>query len=118
MKKLAYSLDGETYYEREHIEYELESYGESDIVYVGEQIKQKHSDFIGIDDLIEKMKENAHEVSPDFSDDYLGDMTKEHQNNIEKIILDYLDKNIEQPTFYLIENVKEITPEEFLKGNK
>ena len=45
-------------------------------------------------------------------------MTKEHQNNIEKIILDYLDKNIEQPTFYLIENVKEITPEEFLKGNK
>ena len=82
------------------------------IVYVGEQKRSLHKDFINLDSLIENMQEAACFES-EYADNYLEDLTEEHSDNLEKLILEYMDKNLAQPNFYEAVNVQEISVEKF-----
>lgn len=116
MKELAYSLDESLYEDYDSIFDQIEGEdGNREFVYVGEKIKQTHSNFLDIDSLFESMGKQAYEVGDEWSEDYLDNELKEHKVNLEKIILEYMDKNITQPNFFLIKNVKKITVEEFNK---
>jgi hypothetical protein len=114
MKELAYSLDESLYENYDSIFDQIEEDGNIEFVYVGEKVEQTHSNFLYMDYLFESMSEQAYEVGYEWSEDYLDD-AKDHKVSLKKIILEYMDKNITQPNFFLIENVKKITVEEFNK---
>lgn len=103
---LIFSLDGDIFYE--NIDDVIDEISMNKTIYVGEKVKKYHKDFIdinNIDYLIEQMQESASNFS-DYSEDYLDDITTEHKNNIKKIILEYMDKHIDQPKFYEVINIR------------
>lgn len=113
-KEYAFSLNNEDFnIDKDSI---LDNFyiGNHKIVYVGEQQKKTHKDFINVDSLIEKMQEDANFES-EYADGYLEDFTKEHEENLEKLILEYMDKNLAQPNFYEVINIQEISIAEFEK---
>lgn len=111
-KLYAFSLNGEDYEtDPESIKGKVDG---QTVVYVGEQKRSLHKDFINIDSLIENMQETANFES-EYADDYLEDFTKEHESELEKLILEYMDKHLSQPNFYEAVNIQEISIEEFKK---
>lgn len=74
--------------------------GDEVTIITGMSIPQLHSDFIRIDDLIEEAQQRAYEYAPEHSDDYLDGIAKEKRDELEKIVIDWLNKNVEQPTFW------------------
>lgn len=111
-KQYAFSLDGEKF----EIDSEviMDKIKEHKIIYVAEQKRALHKDFINIDSLIENMQEAANFES-EYADDYLEDFKEEHESELEKLILEYMDKNLAQPNFYEAVNIQEISVEEFKK---
>jgi len=104
-----YSLD-EVYYttDLEEIENMLEQDGEitgDEVIYVGEQVKVYHKQFINIDSLIESMQDSAYN---EYSDGYLGSISKEELQKAELAIIQIFNKYFEQPTWFHVKNVKEI----------
>lgn len=109
--EMVFSLDGERYYDdADYIEGEIDD--ETQTIYVGQKEVKTHSLYISIDNLIEEMKDSAYQDADEFAEDYLNDI-KEHKENIEKLILEYMDKNVSQPTFWSVKGVKEISVAEF-----
>lgn len=84
-------------------------------IYVAEKVERKHKEFIDVDSLIERMQELSYDVGGEFSESYLEDITKEQKVDMEKVILEYFNENIRQPSFFTVKNVKEIDVEEFKK---
>ena len=111
-KQYAFSLDGEKF--ETDSEIIMDQIKEHKIIYVGEQKRPHHKDFIKIDSLIENMQEAA-TFESEYADDYLEDFTEEHESELEKLILEYMDKNLSQPNFYEAVNIQEISVEEFKK---
>ena len=103
--QLVFSLDGNMFYE--NIDDIINEISVNNTIYIGEKVEKYHKDFINIDYIIEQMKELAYDIS-NYSEDYLEDITIEHKNNIEKIILEYMNKHINQPKFYEVINIKEV----------
>jgi len=93
-EKYAYSICGEIYYSKEDILDFLDKEDSKQVIYVGECIYKKHEDFIGADDI-----------------------TIEKGEELNKLIIDWLNNNAEQPTFFTVKNIKQITSEEFHKEN-
>lgn len=98
-----FSLDGYTFYE--NINDIIDDLDTTNVIYIGEKVEKYHKDFINISYLIETMQESACDSSGDY-EGYLEDITIEHKNNIEKIILEYMNKYIDQPKFYDTINIK------------
>ena len=109
-KQYAFSLDGEKF--ETDSEIIMDKIKEHKIIYVGEQKRALHKDFINIESLIENMQEAA-TFESEYADDYLEDFTEEHEFELEKLILEYMDKNLAQPNFYEAVNIQEISVEEF-----
>lgn len=106
----AFSLTEDRFYEDiEDIEEELDEY---EIIYVGEKVIKSHKDFININMFIEDVQVRAADDS-EYPEDYLEDITKVHANNIESLILEYMNKHIDQPRFYDVIHIREISVEEF-----
>ncbi|MEL0625045.1 hypothetical protein V6238_18375 [Marinomonas arenicola] len=88
---------------------EIES--ESDIgdeitILVGMSEPKAHSDFVSIDDLIDGAQQRAYEYAPEHADDYLDDIDKEKRKELEKIVINWLNKNTEQPSFWGVGQTK------------
>ena len=109
-KQYAFSLDAEKF--ETDSEIIMDKIKEHKIIYVGEQKRALHKDFINIDSLIENMQEAA-AFESEYADDYLEDFKEEHESELEKLILEYMDKNLAQPNFYEAVNIQEISVEEF-----
>lgn len=92
-----FNTDISTIYSEIQSEYEI---GDEITILVAMTQPQKHSDFVRVDDLIEQAQERAHSFAPDFSDDYLEGIAKENRQELEKIVTDWLNKNVEQPEFW------------------
>lgn len=80
---------------------------------VGERVPVLHRDIFNLRYLTEEMQEQAYEMADEYAEDYLNDITTEKAKELELLILDWLDKNINQPNFYNVKNEKEISVKEF-----
>ena len=115
LEELCFSTNEETYSKFDDIVDEI-SDEESDIsISVGQSIKQKHSDFIYPNYIIEQMSENAYEVVGEVAESYLDGITKEQKLGLENIIQDYFNEITGEPNFYSVINTKEITKKQFLE---
>lgn len=84
--------------------------GEQVTYWQGETSPYTHASFLNIDRLVEDMQEAAcDEAYEDLSEGYLDDLTDEAKRELEKLILDFLNKKAAQPTFYSVKNVEPIT---------
>lgn len=86
---------------------ELENIG------VGERVPVLHRDIFNLRYLTEEMQEQAYEMADEYAEDYLNDLSTEKAKELEVLILDWLNKNVQQPNFYNVKNEKEISVKEF-----
>ena len=114
-----YSLNEDDYNDLEDIENEIDEINSEydnvkiDFVYRGEKVIQTNSMFVNGSDIIENITDRAYDSGGEWSGRYCEDLeSKVHRDNIEKLVIDYLDKNGINPSFYLVENVKKIPIEE------
>ena len=96
----------------EHYINELE-FSPEDTIEIGERVTVLHKDIFNLRDLIEDMQDNAYEIGDEYAEDYLKDLTYSKAEELEDLILDWLNKNIKQPNFFNVKNEKEITIKEF-----
>ncbi len=84
-------------------------------VYVGTRNSLYHKDFIQKVDWFENINDVAYQEFGDSAEDYLMQVEKEKEEELCNLISSWLDKNFEQPNFFEIENIKEISKEEFFE---
>lgn len=110
MNDKTYSINGEDNWtdDIDYIKDTLEEYPELDYIYEGEKELYTHKDFLCIPNIICDMQEYAYEEAPEWSDGYLEDLTSKDKEELKYIILNYLEANVSQPTFYRVKNIKEI----------
>lgn len=117
-KELVFSTNGEEYYD--DIDYIIHCFEEDekiDSVYVAEKVEILHENVLThwtINSFKEYLEDAAYEMS-EYSDQYLRDLTDAKKKELHKILLDWFNKNIEQPRWYDVKNVKRITKDEFLE---
>ena len=102
-----YSNDGEIY--DDDIESATCDLEVGDVYYRGVSIPAEHSDFFnGPDPIIEAMHERVCETVPEFlADGYLC-MTDEETEDLSRLIINWLDANVDQPTFSHVGDVEKI----------
>lgn len=66
---------------------------------------------VDVDDIFERIQEEAYDRCGDSADSFLDDVTKEHKEELESLILDWFDKHNYKANFYTITNVEEIVLE-------
>jgi len=109
-----YSLDGERFTCFEDVMETLidnELIGTEVTIDRGEIVVKCHNDYLcAMWEIIEKMQENACEdYADDYNDPYLGELDDEKLIGLKNHILAWFNNNVEQPYWYCVENVKEIT---------
>jgi len=116
-----YSLN-KTYFvdKNEMINILKEEYDEDELknVTIIRGIKQcyTHETFLNSTDIIEELTNSAYEES-EYSENYIEELEREiHKTNLNKVILEYLNKNVSQPTFFKIKDIETITYNEFIGG--
>lgn len=111
-KEKVYSLNETHYYDYDEIATIMQNEGESDFVYMGDKITQEHSKFLDVDCIFEEMQDKACELG-EWAENYLEDVSKEKKKELHDLVLDWFNKNISSPSFFLVENIQKITLEEF-----
>ena len=114
-----YSLDNERYYDdiEEILELIEEDYEDEKpkYIYEADKVIVTHKDYIDVDSLLEDMKDKAYEDYEEVSYGYLED-NRDIWNFkcLEAYILDYMDKNFKQPTWYRVENIKKVVLNDYI----
>ena len=80
--------------------------GDTVTLFEGEAVTAMHQMFVNVDRLIEEIQERAMDDYDDYVDRYLTDI--EDASELETLIVDWLNKNAAAPTFYTVQNVREI----------
>lgn len=62
-----------------------------------------------VDQLLECVQEAAYENGGEFAEEYLDDVTAEHRDELESLVLNWFTKHDYLPTWYNIYNVDEIS---------
>ncbi len=107
-----FSLNETNYYDYEDILAIMEDERESDFIFIGDKIAQEHKNFLTVSCLFEDMQDRASELG-EWSEGYLEEVTKEQKEELNSLVLDWFNKNISKPSFFLVENVEKITLEQF-----
>ena len=117
-KDLVYSFNEEEYYDIDDIieMVEIDKIPKDRFIYVAERVKYYHKDFILLIDLKDKLQDIAYDEVSEWCEGYVEDLTKEKEGALEQLITDWFDKNIEQPKFFTVKNVRKIMLEEVLKS--
>jgi len=112
MKEKVYSVNENEFYELDEILDLIESDyepGEITEIYVADKNPILHSRFVDGISIVEDITNLVYDNWEEMSDDYCAELEmKEHTKNIENIVLDYLNKNVQQPRFYEAFNIKKI----------
>lgn len=115
MENKAFSFNDESYYD--DIDYILKKIDDTTtVIYVADKVKKEHKNFLSVDSILDDMANSAWEDAEDISQTYgnhLLNLSKEHKEGLEKVILDYMNEHVPKPDFYHVENVKEYTVEQF-----
>lgn len=77
-------------------------------LYKGVKRKQKFSDFLSVDWLIDEMAEWAYDNSGEFAEDYLDDVTDDQKQELESLICKWAEKHNIAPSFSMIKDIKKI----------
>lgn len=114
-----YSLDNERYYDDidEILELIEEDYDSEKpkYIYEADKVKVTHKDYINVDSLLEDMKDRAYEDYEEGSYGYLEDEKYIQKIEcLEALIIDYMDKNFKQPTWYRVENIKKVVLNDYI----
>ena len=117
-KDLVYSFNEEAYYSIEDIieMVEKDKIPKDRFIYKAERVKYYHKDFIPLIDFQDELQDIAYDEVSEWCEGYVEDLTKEKGEALEQLIIDWFDKNIEQPKFFTVKNVRKIILEEVLKG--
>jgi len=113
----AYSTNEEDFKTSCEIIDDLDENPDVEVIYAGEKVLYTHLSFVSSDNLLENMANNAYEYG-EYAESYsseLDSLEKEHKDNLDKLIAEYLDNNLAQPTFFTVKNVNKITVAEFRK---
>ncbi len=118
VKDLVYSFNEEAYYDIDDIfeMVEIDKIPKDRFIYVAERVKYYHKDFIPLIDFQDELQDIAYDEVSEWCEGYVEDLTKEKVEALEQLITDWFDKNIEQPKFFTVKNVRKIMLEEVLKG--
>lgn len=106
-----YSLNSEEFEDYDAIISQLEDEylpGEKVTIYEGTAKNYSHSDFFDIYKLISAMQEKAYDEVGDYAEEYFDDITPKKIEKFNKLIVNWLNKNIKEPKFCSVENIKEI----------
>ncbi|PCI86662.1 MAG: hypothetical protein COB24_09015 [Hyphomicrobiales bacterium] len=116
MPEFVYSANGETY----HVELQLvakefvsQGYNDGQIVTIfrAEKINFKHKDVFphsSVDSMVCEISESVEfHFEGNSVEKYLKDMDGDKVQQLEQHILNWFDKNIAQPEFWSVENIKE-----------
>ena len=107
-----FSFDETNYYDYDDIVEMMEDDGERDFIFIGDKTIQEHKNFLTVSCLFEDMQDRASELG-EWSEGYLEEVTKEQKEELNNLVLDWFNKNVSKPPFFLIENVEKITLEQF-----
>jgi hypothetical protein len=118
VKDLVYSFNEEAYYDMDDIieMVEIDKIPKDRFVYVAEKVKYYHKDFIPQLDIQEQLLDIAYDEVSEWCEGYVDDLTKEKVEALNQVIIDWFDKNIEQPRFFTVKNIRKIMLVEVLKG--
>ena len=118
VKDLVYSFNEEAYYDMDDIieMVEIDKIPKDRFVYVAEKVKYYHKDFIPLIDFQDELQSLAYDEVSEWCEGYVDDLTKEKVEALNQVIIEWFDKNIEQPRFFTVKNVRKIMLEEVLKG--
>jgi len=110
----AYSSDQEHYhldskYALDDAAQHIEEGQEQVTIYKGPAKIAKHSDFICGVSIIEDMQNCAMDNYGEWSEDYLMDLSNDKAEELEKLIVKWLEENAEKPTFYTVGEIEEET---------
>ena len=111
MSESVYSHNGdddwtEDFDEVRHRATEFLEVGDSHFTYYeGPQRPFTHADFVSGSQIIERFQEQAYDEVHEHSDDYLSELGRDEINELESLIVEFLKKNAQQPTFYAIDGV-------------
>lgn len=111
MEEYAYSLDDETYEDLDCIMDILSDEnreGTSVSVFKGTKKHYTHNHFVNARSIIEDIQCVAYDSGKEFSEDYLGDLSAKDYKELEALIVAWLDKKAEQPTFFAVENIERV----------
>lgn len=96
---------------------EENEFKDEDVIYVADAEFMQHKDYLNISYLIESMQDlvyDDYEDCGDYLSEFIENRNKsEKYNELQNLILKWLDTNIEQPNWYNTKNVEEITIKEF-----
>jgi len=81
--------------------------GEEVEVWEADKVEWNHSDFFNLEIILQDMQSEAIDRCGDVAEEYLDDVTATDSEEIEKYILDWLNKNAKL-NFYGVENAKKI----------
>lgn len=117
-KDLVYSFNEEAYYDMDDIieMVEIDKIPKDRFVYVAEKVKYYHKDFIPLIDFQDELQNLAYDEVSEWCEGYVDDLTKEKVEALNQVIIEWFDKNIEQPRFFTVKNVRKLMLEEVLKG--
>ena len=118
VKDLVYSFNEEAYYDMDDIieMVEIDKIPKDRFVYVAEKVKYYHKDFIPLIDFQDELQSLAYDEVSEWCEGYVDDLTKEKVEALNQVIIEWFDKNIKQPRFFTVKNVRKIMLEEVLKG--
>jgi len=111
MSEKCYSYNEEEY----HTDYSVVLDNLSDHCEIGDQVEfwqgdivqGSHERYLNTYQIIESMQEQAYEEN-EFSEGYLNEVTKEQQEELKKIVVEYLGKITGAPTFFTAANVEKV----------
>lgn len=111
MEEIVYSIKGEIFDTLKNILGELKNSDDENTttIYRGVKIPYSHSNFIDGNNIIEDIVNSAYDAFDDMSDNYCAELeAEEHTKNLEKIVLDYLNKNVKQPDFFGVKDIEKV----------
>ena len=117
-KDLVYSFNEEAYYDIDDIfeMVEIDKIPKDRFIYVAERVKYYHKDFIPLIDFQDELQNLAYDEVSEWCEGYVDDLTKEKVEALNQVIIEWFDKNIEQPRFFTVKNVRKLMLEEVLKS--
>lgn len=111
----AFNINDYWYDDIDYVEHFLDEqqFSPEDTIEIGEKVPVHHEDIFDLRDMIEEMENQAYEIAGEYSEDYLTDLTVEKADELETLILNWLNTNTKQPNFFTVKGEKEITVQEF-----
>lgn len=110
-----FNINDYWYDDVDYVEHFLDEhqFSPEDTIEIGEKVPVLHRDIFNLRYLIEEMQDCAYEIADEYSEDYLKDLTTEKADELQTLILNWLNTNINQPNFFTVKCEKEITVQEF-----